>query len=245
MHELVGAYALDALEAKEVDSFEAHLAECPKCRAELRDHRETAALLAHAGATAPEGVWDRITAELGDAPAETGALLTFGGAKSRRSSRSHVVRRFAVAAAAVAAGIIAVNSAVLVQQRGEIQELRPSAAASLRALADKAFDDPTSRIATLRRADGLVAAEAVISKDGRGYLLHSELGDLDSEHTYQLWALAGVARPVSLGVLGGHVRIASFTAKLPVEELAITIEKAAGASAPSTAPLLRGALHSS
>jgi anti-sigma-K factor RskA len=240
MHDLVGAYALDALEPQEVDAFELHLAECPKCRAELREHRETAALLAHAGAPAPAGVWDRIAAELGDA-APIGAGTVFPIGRARRPG----LRRFAIAAAAVAAGVIAINSAVLLQQRDDIAKLKPSAAASLRALADRAMDDPTSRIATLRRSDGAVAAEAVVTKDGRGYLLHTALPDLDAARAYQLWGLTQYGSPVSLGVLGadGDVRVASFIAKLPVNELAITVEKAAGASAPTGVPLLRGALQ--
>lgn len=239
MHDLVGAYALDALEADEVDAFELHLSECPKCRAELREHRETAALLAHAGAAAPAGVWDRIAAELEDAPTGEGTVFPISRARSARPA----LRRFAIAAAAIAAGVIGINSAMLVQQRNDIVKLQPSAAASLRALAEKAMDDPTSRVATLRRSDGAVAAEAVVTKDGRGYLLHPALPQLDSERAYQLWGLTQYGSPVSLGVLGGNVRIASFIAKLPVNELAITVEKAAGALTPTGVPLLRGALQ--
>ena len=42
------AYALGALDDHERDEFEAHLAECDDCRAELADFRETASMLAHA-----------------------------------------------------------------------------------------------------------------------------------------------------------------------------------------------------
>ncbi|MFC7360065.1 anti-sigma factor [Nocardioides astragali] len=53
MHQLTGAYALDALDELERARFEQHLAECEDCRAEVAELRETAALLADTVATPP------------------------------------------------------------------------------------------------------------------------------------------------------------------------------------------------
>src|SRR4051812_36552435 len=61
--ELLGAYALDAVDDDEREAIEAHLLSCPRCRAEVAEHREVAAFLSK-GAPAPDGVWDRIAAEL-------------------------------------------------------------------------------------------------------------------------------------------------------------------------------------
>src|SRR3954468_13451869 len=61
--ELLGAYALDAIDDDEREAIEAHLLTCPRCRAEVAEHREVAAFLSK-GAPAPDGVWDRIAAEL-------------------------------------------------------------------------------------------------------------------------------------------------------------------------------------
>lgn len=66
--QLLGAYALDAVDGTEAAAVELHLADCPRCRAEVAMHIETAALLGHAGAEAPEGLWDRISGELREAP---------------------------------------------------------------------------------------------------------------------------------------------------------------------------------
>src|SRR5690606_35755181 len=52
--ELLGAYALDAVEPDEREAVERHLADCPRCRSEVAEHREVAAYLAHAGTDAPE-----------------------------------------------------------------------------------------------------------------------------------------------------------------------------------------------
>lgn len=72
--ELLGAYALDAVEPHEAAAVEAHLETCPRCRDELRNHREVVGLLAYAGQDAPEGMWDRVVARIndpGDAAAAT------------------------------------------------------------------------------------------------------------------------------------------------------------------------------
>ena len=66
--DLLGAYALDAVDPGEAAEIEAHLRTCAVCAQEVADHREVASLLAHSGASAPEGMWDRIAAELSPPP---------------------------------------------------------------------------------------------------------------------------------------------------------------------------------
>lgn len=68
LQELLGAYALDAVEPEEAAAIERHLPTCPRCRNEVTDHREVAALLGYAGASAPSGVWDRIVTSLEEPP---------------------------------------------------------------------------------------------------------------------------------------------------------------------------------
>ena len=53
MHELLGAYALDAVDADERGAFEAHLATCPACADELDELRAMLADLAESTAVAP------------------------------------------------------------------------------------------------------------------------------------------------------------------------------------------------
>ena len=68
LEELIGAYALDAVDPEERDAVERHLAECPRCRMELAGHLEVAALLGNTGAPAPDGVWARIATSLEEPP---------------------------------------------------------------------------------------------------------------------------------------------------------------------------------
>ncbi|MST35184.1 hypothetical protein GHK86_20930, partial [Acidimicrobiaceae bacterium USS-CC1] len=68
VQELLGAYALDALEPDEVAAVEAHLEVCARCRRELAGYREVTSLLGHTGGEAPPGIWDRIAAGMHPEP---------------------------------------------------------------------------------------------------------------------------------------------------------------------------------
>src|SRR4051794_37113805 len=66
--DLLGAYALDAVDPDEAEEVARHLETCPRCRQEVDEHREAAATLAFVGETAPDGLWDRINARLEEEP---------------------------------------------------------------------------------------------------------------------------------------------------------------------------------
>src|SRR5262245_65530962 len=66
IQELLGAYCLDAVDPDEVEAIEAHLPDCPRCRAEVAELREVAALLANNDTDAPDGLWDRIAEVIDD-----------------------------------------------------------------------------------------------------------------------------------------------------------------------------------
>ena len=55
--ELLGAYALDAVDDAERRRVEAYLADHPEACAEVWQMRQAASMIAHAGNPAPDGVW--------------------------------------------------------------------------------------------------------------------------------------------------------------------------------------------
>src|SRR5258707_15172900 len=105
-----------------------------------------------------------------------------------------------IAAAAVVVAVLGVNTAALVRQNRQIDDIPTAQSiASLRALAQSARQDPSSRLARLSSSHGELTADAVITRDGTGYLVAS-LNKLDAAHSYQLWGLSDGFKPVSLGV---------------------------------------------
>ena len=65
IHGLSGAYAVDALDPEERERFEAHLAVCEDCRAEVAGLQEAAALLGDLSATTPSpALRDRVLADI-------------------------------------------------------------------------------------------------------------------------------------------------------------------------------------
>jgi anti-sigma-K factor RskA len=61
--ELLGAFALDAVEVDDDVAIREHLVSCMRCESELAHFHEVAGLMANAGGDAPQDLWDRIAAQ--------------------------------------------------------------------------------------------------------------------------------------------------------------------------------------
>jgi anti-sigma-K factor RskA len=81
LDDLLGAYALDAVSDEERRAVEQYLMIDPRARQEVAEHREVATMLAWSGMSAPDGLWDRIAAQIDthDAPSPTGQLASVMG----------------------------------------------------------------------------------------------------------------------------------------------------------------------
>lgn len=235
IEELLGAYALDAVEGWEREAVERHLRDCPRCRDEVATHREVAAHLAHAGGPAPAEVWDRIAAALEEPPPP----LALVPARPRKA----VWRRVAalVAAAAMGAGLGVAADRVVGGGDGRPEVASP--VAELERAARAAAADPAARQLALRSPDGRHSALAVVLPDGRGYLVRADLPRLPSGRTYQLWALVDGSR-VSAGVLGPEAAPAAFTVAGSPAGLAITEERAGGVATTTHVPVVVGTFGS-
>lgn len=239
---LLGAFALDAVDSDEAATIEAHLATCPRCRDEVREHREVAALLAFTGTAAPEGMWDRLAASLEAAPPAAAApALGFGNqmtppARQRRPRRRSAVIASAVAAAAVFAGLGAGGYQVQGALRTQDDRIRTLARAFtedgtrtrlLREAAAAALADGAHEVHLLT-PDRAPMADAVVLGDGNGYLLDTGAPSLPAGRTYQLWAVTG-GQKISLGVPGRDVDVLTFRVPEATDALALTVEETPGA----------------
>ena len=240
IQELLGAFALDAVDDDERDVIEAHLAGCPRCRAEVEGHRETAALLAHSGERAPEGVWDRIAEALDEVP----PALDLARIAPAKAARRAISLRVASAAMAVAAAL-ALFLGVALGRSGDDGFDRVDKwadameKASITNAAYVALTNPNAEQIQLKSADGKPMAQLVRLADGTGYLVPTNLGRPPAGKVYQLWAVRSDAK-ISLGVLGDTPGVAAFRMTGPVVAFAITEEKAGGVGVTENQPLMVG-----
>jgi len=244
--ELLGAYALHAVDADERARVEEHLETCPRCRAEVRDHEQVAALLGNSGGNAPEGVWDRIASTLEEAPPPMRLDLPAGPAavipleRGRRRPVGRVAVAALTAAAALLIGVLGVQVARQDDRIGKLQTALDDGA--LVRASRLALEDPDAQTARLRSLDGEVTATAVVLPDGTGYLLADDVPALERDRTYQLWGQTDGGL-ISLGLLGADPDdVMAFRASDGVAVLAITDERAPGVVASEHRPVLAGEL---
>ena len=242
IEELLGAYALDAVEPQETLEIEEHLRGCPRCRTEVGQHREMAALLAHAGQAAPGGVWARIAASLEEAkPGPAPAPVMTPGPRVRALPRRAAA---AVAAAVAAAAVVSASLLGLAVAHQGNRLHRLTATLGNQGLGQAALSaavDPAARHVELRSGSGEVLLTAVVLPDGTGYAVPRGLPRLSRDQTYQLWGITGDQR-VSLALLGAGPVVQQFHAPDQVKVLAVTEERAGGAIQPTRAPAAFGDL---
>jgi anti-sigma-K factor RskA len=237
---LLGAYALDALDADERRQVEEYLAQNPAARSEVDELRETAASLAlspAAGAdeAAPAELWQRISQSIADEPKSQAPADELAARRQRRRTP------WVVAVASVAAALVLVLGAQVVSLNGRLDDSRTVAAAFDRAAKAKGAKN------VALQADGTDVARVVVLPDGSGFLKADALPKLPDDQTYQLWALTGDPdRPtaISAGVLGSQPQAVGFHTNGPVDALALTVEHEGGAVQPSqsTPPFASAAL---
>ena len=266
--EVLGAYALDAVDVDERDRIELHLASCPRCRAEVAEHREVAALLSQSGATAPDGVWDRIASELappapplrmtiapvdpmvGDerplAEVDRGATggstdSTVAPAVPISSARSATRNRTMLAVLAVAACIVAVLGFVTVSQSRRINTVEQAMKSrSIEAMANDTVADARVKVELTGDAGD---AEAVVGTSGQGYLIMGDMPAPADGELYQLWGKVD-GTVLSLGTFGGSSSVVPFsvdpTRLDDIELFAVTQEKAPGVVTSANDPVMAG-----
>lgn len=254
--DLLGAYALDAVDADERERIELHLAVCPRCRAEVADHREVAALLSRSGAPAPEGVWDKISAEL--APPAPPLRMTFSSpaddavraaveaptsapVASLSDARSARNGRTLWGLLAVAACVVAVLGFVTVSQSQRINKVETALEDStIEGMANDAVASSPVKVSLTGEGGN---AEAVVGKDGQGFLIMDDVPQPADGDVYQLWGkVDGVV--LSLGTFGTDREVVPFSVDPgrvdDIELFAVTQEKAPGVVASANDPVMAG-----
>jgi anti-sigma-K factor RskA len=233
---LLGAYALDAVDDSERAEVEAHLATCPRCRAEVAAHREVAALMANGGVAAPEGLWDRIAEGLSpELPASAPGAADLLAHLPRPQRLERRYRRAFVGAITLAAAVTIVVALLSLQVANLTQQLHSTSSdVGISAAVDSVLSRQ-HRTITLTAANRPDNATVIIGAGDEGYWIGSNLAQLPSSETYQLWTVVRGKTIVSLGVLGPDPKAAAaFRLAADMGQLMVTVEPEGGTPGPTT-----------
>lgn len=240
VEQLLGAYALHAVDSGESQEIEAHLAECPRCRAEVDAHRDMAAMFAGPSTEAPPGLWEKISVQIADGgqhdqppphPVLGGNVVPL---QTRPRPRSRAVAWGAVAA--IAAGVMAFLGAQVAHLGNEVNTLRSDVAGNA---LTQALLEPHQTV-TLASSDHSIVARVFVFHDGQAVWYSSSLGDLPSSETYQMWGLSH-GQVVSLGLMGPDPHaLATFMLAKSTTKIMVTAEPQGGTPKPTTTVVALG-----
>ena len=216
--------AINGLPADEADAFDALIADDGFLSAHLDEFRQVADQLVEGLPTvapAPSPViWDRIAHEVGfdqevefdqedDQPVEQPNVVPI-----RRRGRNLLVTVASVAAALVI-GVAA--GSVLSDSASDLRQVAATAASEAGSTSIEMADPATSNL----------AASAVLTADGTGYLVAESLPALSDDRTYQLWVIVD-DQVISAGILGNNPDVVQFRAEGNIVGMAISEEVAGG-----------------
>jgi anti-sigma-K factor RskA len=226
IHELTAGYALDALEPEERRSYEEHLESCERCREELTSFWETTAALALA-ATGPEPSPELRGRILAGARAEPQNVVSL-----RRRTLLTPVRAM-TAVAAVAAVVAVALGAWAVALHGRLGDANDRLALERGNLS--VLSDPSARNVSLARGNGRL----VVAAGGRAVMVVDGLARAPAGKTYEVWVIEGTT-PTRAGLFsgGGRSVVGVDHAVGRDAVVAVTLERAGGADAPTTTPVV-------
>ncbi len=255
--DLLGAYALHAVDGDEAALVDAHLEECPRCRSELDGLEQVAADLGMLDAEDPPAdLWARISdrilalgpsgvadASIGGGDGPGSGHPTLARVQHHRSRRTRT--RALAGAALAAAAVITALALSLSGANARNQQLQSALAArGSQSALQSALASPAHRVVDLRSKTGTHLVELVLRANGDGYVISSSLAPLPGDETYQLWASID-GQPISVGLLGPRLHAGGAfsvgTAAQP-SALMITIEPSGGVITPDQAPIATSTL---
>ncbi len=228
LDELLGAFALDAVDGDERDRVDEYVSTNAIARREIDDLRETAAMLALAPiehVAAPIELFERIMGSI-EMPVQA-SVTDLDAARERRRGASVGTWRAIAAVAAVAAVVVGVFGV----QAGlrDDNELKSQFAATA---------DRGSTLDLVGEAEARVALA-----EGVAVLELGQLPALGDDEVYQAWAVyPSVDAPVSVGVFGDDIDYAEFEYGDDLSAIAITVERGGGVVQSTNDPITVGAL---
>lgn len=209
--ELIAGQALYALSPADEERVALHVAECERCRRQLREAEALAASLAYSvpAAEPPADLRDRLLAAVQP-------VVEAAPARQRRA-RSWWPRFAAVAVPALAAAVVGL-AVWNVSLHGDLSGLR-----------SQLFHGTAGNL----RGVGNV----VVKSDGNA-TLYASIKPAPAGKTYEAWVIRGkVALPAGIFRGGGTVNLRLSRDARPGDVIAVTVEPAGGSRKPTSPPI--------
>ena len=224
---LVGAYAIDALDESDREMFDAHLADCPDCAAEVASLRAAAAELSQVSSVEPPEALRR------DVLAAVGRVRPLPPRAGVITLQPRPVRRWLWPMVAAACALIAVVAA-----GWGLQEHRQLAGHRLSPTALSSVFDSEDVAAVSVPVGSTGHATVVYSKaKHRVVLIGQGIPTLPADRTYQVWMLGPNGTATSGGLFrpdrNGNVLVQASGDLNHTAQMGISIERAGGAARPS------------
>lgn len=210
--------AINALPADETEAFDAVAIDDRYLTAHLYQFRHVADGLIEglpSVSSAPSPIiWERIAREVGfddhiDESSNASNVVPI------RNRGGKMLLSVASIAAALVIGVAA--GSVMSDSAPDLREIAVAAANEASSTSIDMTDPATSN----------VAASAILTSDGTGYIIADSLPALSEDRTYQLWVIVG-DEVVSAGILGNNPGVVQFRAEGNVIGMAISEEVAGG-----------------
>ena len=237
-HALTGVYLLDALEPDEREEFEAHLATCEDCRAEVTSLEDAVVRMAMADAVGPppalhDAVMESIARTPQAAP-RAGEPEQPPAGVTRLSNRRRRRHSWVTVAAVAAALVVAVaGGTTLVNDRRHLQQVEATQATVMRIMS---APDAVSHDVDLGAAHVVMSAEM-----GAVALMGQDVPmPVGNDVVYQVWMMhddgSSAPGPTFVPEHGDITAIVKGDLA-DVHELIVTVEPHGGSAAPTGAPV--------
>jgi anti-sigma-K factor RskA len=241
IHALSGAYAVDALDPAERAQFEAHLASCAACQAEVASLQEATTLLGGLDeAPPPTGLRDRVLAGIQtvrplpplpsqepENPAEEQ-----GEEPAAATVRALPVRRWltGLAVAASVLGITGVGAVVWEQQHQSTSQL---------SVADRVLQAADAKRVTVNLPGGVSASVIRSVSEGRAVLVTHNMPAAPNGRVYELWLQSPAGKMVPAGLMDtpGNRPVVLRGDATNATAVGITVEPEGGSDSPTSDPI--------
>lgn len=243
LHDMAVLYVVDALNADEVDEFEAHLSTCTTCQQEVLEMSTvTAELSRSVAATPPPSLRAAILAQIAMTPQEAPAPAPPAlAARPRLTDRGNVTalrpRRlspipYLVAAASV---LLAVGfGGWALQSHNDVNEAHRQYSQIAQLLAT-----PDVRTVSAALSGGGSGTVVLSRAEARALFVANDISALSDGQVYELWTFDGGATPAGTFTPQGAPAVVDLpAAALSAARILVTVEPSGGSLHPTSPPVM-------